>query len=368
MMRSLAFFIACGVGISARAVDAQTVASYRARVDSIAAELRRKEGEQAVRDSVARTQLPRDTVHAGVFTILTDSTIADVVRRSAARASARIEQLVDTRTALDTVLFAAIPTRDSTSHDANTLVLARVDRRGVLDLQSSQYLDEPTLANVWEGQAGVVLSGAAGVEVATWLKGAMPVGDREDEWRDARVELVTARAKIARGCFRGDAKSCAAALALVPTETPLVDWYDRAERRDFIRRHPYIVRREQNVARFDACVRRSDDQACDALAREAAPNVIDAPLGQASRRSLVLMALQMGGPRAYERLVHTHGTIEARVSAAAGVPPDSLIRAWHGRVTNAPGADGPLSTSTAVASMCWVTLCALLALRSSRWR
>src|SRR5262245_41607964 len=101
-IRTLALIVAFGVCASARAARAQVAASYRVRVDSIAAELRRKEGEQAIRDSIAREQLPRDTIHVGAFTIVTDNSIADVVGRSAARASANMESTVGARsTALD---------------------------------------------------------------------------------------------------------------------------------------------------------------------------------------------------------------------------------------------------------------------------
>jgi len=361
--------VALAVVLGGRALSAQTPASYRVRVDSIAAELARTEKEQAQRDSIARTQQPSDTVRVGAFTIVTDSLISGVVRRSAARANASIVRTVGAgRTALDTVVFAAIPPRDSSGRRPRTLLLARLDRRGRLGAQTSQYLDETTLTKVWEGRAGTVLSTAAGVELSVWLKGEMPVADGEDEWRDARVELVTARAAIARACFRGETRQCASALALMPSDAPLFDWYDAEERRDFLRRFPHMFRRDQNAARFDACVRGNDTEACDEVARQAGSGVIEAPLGQASRRSLVLEALELGGANAYERLVHSNGTLESRLAAAAGVSSDSLLRAWQTRVTRARGAEGPLNTSTAVASLCWVTLCALLALRSSRWR
>jgi hypothetical protein len=91
-----------------------------------------------------------------------------------------------------------------------------------------------------------------------------------------------------------------------------------------------------------------------------------------ARASLLTFALERGGPQAFGRMLRAHGSDESprvTLERAADVDIGTLVAAWRTRVFEAApahrGADERRDRRLAFA---WVTLCALLAMTSTRWR
>jgi hypothetical protein len=69
-----------------------------------------------------------------------------------------------------------------------------------------------------------------------------------------------------------------------------------------------------------------------------------------------------------QRLIETNGGPRERIAAAAGVPFDSVLRAWQHNLHDTRVASDAMHPSIALASVAWIFICAGLSLRSSRWR
>jgi hypothetical protein len=109
--------------------------------------------------------------------------------------------------------------------------------------------------------------------------------------------------------------------------------------------------------------------ACDAVVRSGGRAIAPPPVTANLRALIVDLALDHGGPGAYDRLVQRPARPMAeRLAAAAGVASDSLLRAWHAATIAARPQSVTLRTAGAWAAFAWVGLLAALALGSSRWR
>ena len=93
------------------------------------------------------------------------------------------------------------------------------------------------------------------------------------------------------------------------------------------------------------------------------------PLGYEARTTLVHLALQLGGRDAYRRLLaNPADPLAARLTAAAGMPLDSVIARWHGQVMASRPTTVLLPAWAFVVAMGWTALFAVCGLRSTRWR
>jgi hypothetical protein len=92
------------------------------------------------------------------------------------------------------------------------------------------------------------------------------------------------------------------------------------------------------------------------------------PAGPVARDALTWQAIRMGGEGAVERLITHPGQPAEALAAAARVPADSVIKAWHRNIREGSLGSDDLGVSMVLVAMGWVALLAFLATRITRWR
>ncbi|HTY06820.1 MAG TPA: hypothetical protein VMC86_09905 [Gemmatimonadales bacterium] len=204
-----------------------------------------------------------------------------------------------------------------------------------------------------------------------WLGGGVQaVMDTVASRRTAYVELVRAPSLAARHCLLGDLAACRSALHLDDDSALYLTAYDAGERRALVAR----VRAPNMLTPADrqlygACVSSEADSACVAFLRSLAPAEIPRPLAERPLQELVTVALEAGGPAAYDRLTaDPRAAMPARLAAAAGMPVDSLIARWRAALIAARPAPPAPPLGDGLLAVAWVGVLGLCASRSSRWR
>jgi hypothetical protein len=178
-------------------------------------------------------------------------------------------------------------------------------------------------------------------------------------------ELATAPWSSARACFLGRISSCRLALG-ISGHDPISEWFDETDRRHYVRR---MVSREALPGVYEACTQGGEDSSCDRLLRQGFGGPITPPFSAHVRQLLLGMAIDTGGSGAFERLIATENQpLDARLAAAAGIPIDSLVGWWRGRVLAAHPKTVAADERAAWAAVGWGVLLIAIALRSSRWR
>lgn len=176
-------------------------------------------------------------------------------------------------------------------------------------------------------------------------------------------ELATSPWSASRGCFGGNLVACRLALGITAVD-PATGWYDATDRRNYV---AHVLLSPSTAARD--CIREGDDQACIASLKRAPGGSPEPPLGAQARQLLVALAINSGGPEAYDRLVERAGEpLETRISAAAGVPIDTLVHRWRTRIIAAQPQTVAADSRAAWAAVAWGVLLMGIALRSTRWR
>lgn len=189
------------------------------------------------------------------------------------------------------------------------------------------------------------------------------------------LELVTSLSVQARSCLVGDDRACSEALGLREISDPLIASFDPAGRRALATRLSGMRERPRMATRYQDCVDEADDAACvevlrTALAGSGNNDAFRLPpaVGDAPRRALVAEVRRLGGPEAWGRLVQSAGQpLEARLAAAARVPPDSLMRVWRRALIAARPTSISVSTTDLLMALLWSVLGLAFALRFSRW-
>jgi hypothetical protein len=198
-----------------------------------------------------------------------------------------------------------------------------------------------------------------------WLSGGLPDDTAEHStWPGARVELLSSPAVVARRCYSGSVRDCRLAFALAPTTDPATELFNAADRRALVAAHGRWYNGRIDARTIDHCLGGADS-ACVSLLRN---TVLPMPISNALRRSLVQLAIAVGGANAMERLLMTDGSIDERLAAAARVSTDSLFRVWSVRVRDTMQAPDNMSVGIAGVALGWILVCGGLAARSSRWR
>jgi hypothetical protein len=181
--------------------------------------------------------------------------------------------------------------------------------------------------------------------------------------------MVLAPWRSVRSCYLGDLTRCRVALGLARDSDPANRWFDAAERRDVVSgliNYDHV--RRQRLA-TDRCLTLKSDEACIAILRSLPPTIpLPLPLPHATRLTLVRQAIDLGGRGAYSRLARGVGSIEERLASAAGVGADALIAGWRRDILAAPPQTVTFTAAAGWSAVGWVTLLALLGLRSTRWR
>jgi hypothetical protein len=181
------------------------------------------------------------------------------------------------------------------------------------------------------------------------------------------VDLATSPSVVARACLVGSVDACGTALVLTTPNDPATAWYDAGGRRAVVALVPRDV--APNLLDLDQCVSKGSDAACLREMRSSKSPDIPPPVGWDSRELLVRLALHLGGPGAFDRLITSAPRpIGERLALAARVPIDSLLGRWRAAVLSSRPASVDLTPETAWIALLWGVLFAVFLLRSSRWR
>ena len=370
-------------------VGAQSVEESRANVARL--ERAVADAQLAVdrADSISRVSLPRDTVRESGFVILTTRDLEGVAREAAVLAEpelrATLGDMYASVAARPFVLRVAAARLWMQVGDSppkgNSVELAGLGQDG---LPIEPWAREDRSAErIARNMVRMVMRGVHDrmpADLRTWLgvpPSTLPVN--ANAFDGTYIEMVTQPSQSVRSCFAGNSAHCADALEVRRIEDPMTTWYSPAERRLLVQRIGESFRRDaRKDTRFNLCVEKGVERVCDELLRSrlseqsASKGVapLPAPFGSQARSSVLHVALRIGGSGAFRRLVEAAEapTIEARLAAAAGVSPDSLLSAWRSSVIASRPSQVTLTARIAWTALIWGVFASALALRSSRWR
>jgi hypothetical protein len=176
-------------------------------------------------------------------------------------------------------------------------------------------------------------------------------------------ELATTPWSAARRCYSGDLTACRLSLGVTRVD-PATGWYNAMDRRVYVAQ---VLHGTSEAARD--CVDAGDDAACIASLKRAPGGAPEPPLGDQARQFLLALAINAGGPRAFERLMaHPQEPLDARIEAAADIPLDSLITRWRDQILAGHPKTVAADSQAAWAAVAWGIALTIVALRSTRWR
>lgn len=201
-----------------------------------------------------------------------------------------------------------------------------------------------------------------------WLRGSLPQDTaRTSDWTAARVDLLSSQSSVGFRCYQGDIRACQLSLSLLPVSDTVMELFDAADRRRMVQNAPEWERRFTETATLEKC-EAGVDSACAVVLRRPGGAGLPDPVPTTHRLAVVQLATSLGGRGAYERLLLTDGTPAQRISAAAKIPIDSVMRIWVARARNARLGSEAMSLGIAASSVVWVLAFGALAMRGSRWR
>ena len=326
-------------------VHGQTVAEQRARVTALAAQLH---SLTAKRDSIERAT---DTIDVEGVRFVVPPRAQARAEEVARRALAELERQLGSQDRqllngwVSTVLERRFPAADGSRATVATVVGAA----------GSQRLRD--------------LGGSALYQWSDWWR------PEERDLEGAYLDLITLPASGATKCFEGETQACAALLALTPGQDPWQEALDAAQRRRLVAQRLAYLRSPRGGAlmrdrseRFRQCVDGEVDDACLNLLHTYW-GTFSSLVSARTKRSVMLVARSLGGEGTFSRLVaDTTAPLGARLSAAAGAPLDSLLRAWHARVLEAEPAPTRVGPVAGWTSFLVILIAGALAMRSTRWR
>lgn len=199
--------------------------------------------------------------------------------------------------------------------------------------------------------------------------------------------LVLDGSLSATACAQGDLEACWASFGLSGSPSPVGEWYTPRQARAFAR--------VRDLGAWLECTASPavPGEVCDEdLVSSERRWTRAIPFGHDMRADLVAFALELGGAGALDRLragwptgpdgamgrddgrvgvtlIELGTRLRARLAAAAGMPPDQLMRRWRERVVLAePASRRGFDDRTRLATGFWILFFAVLATRSTRWR
>ncbi len=354
--------------LSGGPLRAQSQAEYRARLQQLVPIWRSVTADARRLDSIRARQLPTDTVRVGVLSIVADSALTTLARESASAAQAKLAQRFGADLgALRSHLFALFPARPPVK-DHPDVKFGEVDATGKAASVSRLPRTRDAVGEAWAVRGSEILTRRLGPEFGAWLDNAIPLDSPTTAiWVGVRIDLVTSTFQASRQCYAGDIRECERALGVSDDRNPIADWFTASERQEIIYRDRYQLRRAKPQD-FERCLAHNDDSACLALGALIPQHDVAPPLGPASRQSLVGLAMAIGGPASYGRMIDAPEVLQAQLAAASGLPTDSLVARWRARVLTTKADNTTMTPGLALISLFWVATCGSLALGSSRWR
>lgn len=322
-------------------------------------------------DSVRAMNSQLDTVRVGPMRILAEPSIATHASQAAQMAldslSPTLGRALERIGRYTYVLRVERFKRWGTDRPDSNLVLETFGRTG------------PALMNIRVRHGGTELWKAIATYVpfyvfrdaspsfVGWMGGNVSVDtlSRED-WRLIRFGLVSSPASVSRRCFGGDIRACSQTLQLSPVGDPIREWYDPADLRRIVRRAETTALRVDGLG-TRRCLE-GDDFSCVTVVRGFPPGTLPEPAPLQSRAALARVAISIGGEGAVERMLEGDYPPLERLSRAARVPADSLLRVWQRSAQDVRGSSRDLSAEIVLGALFWSFALGSISLRSSRWR
>ena len=212
--------------------------------------------------------------------------------------------------------------------------------------------------------------------LARWLEHQLPLRAVTDAfWTDQYRAFATAGAAVVRRCTAGDRPACRLAFGLdsLPTDR-LATWYDESDLPALVafagdgNQRGNMYRSFSDEERED-CGVNGRIETCRRMLALLPQDALSIPMPLTARASLAQLALELGGPGAISRLHKAAAaTVASQLSAAAGVPIDSLIGRWQQRLMAARPHSPLPSTGFVLASMACIVVCGAWAARSEPWK
>jgi len=199
-----------------------------------------------------------------------------------------------------------------------------------------------------------------------WLRGAIRTEPLDHVSPLLFEDLVTSPSPLARACYVGSLDACGSALGLVAPRDPATEWYDAPGRRELVRN--LVIPRSGGVW-YGQCVEYGVDEACIRVLHGPDSMSVEPPLIFPNRELVVRMALQLGGPEAFHRLLGSAGRpVGQRLELAAGMSLDSLLTRWRQAVLLARPESVDVSAGIGWVALAWALVLSAFVLGSSRWR
>ncbi|MDE3151924.1 MAG: hypothetical protein KGL93_06710 [Gemmatimonadota bacterium] len=351
-----------------RPLHAQTQAEYRAQIARILPIWRLQRAEAKQRDSLQRRGLPTDTVRVDMITILAEASLDGLARRSAAQAAVELrDRFGSAADSLRSHLFT-LKRPGGRVGGGGDVTVGEVNALGQTRYTEDVRPSAELLAQTWAVRGAQLLTGQVSPALRRWLSGSMPVGDMtRNSVLGVRIDVATSPSPLARSCYSGDILACERGLGVADEADPIRGWFTATERRVLVSRAAYLLR-DADKPLLDACLQHAVDSACTAAAELIPRSAVPPPFGPNARHMLAQLAMRMGGPGAYIRMLAAPDTVSAQLRAASGVSTDSLVRVWRSTVAGTPLENTTMTPGLAMMSVFWVATCGALALGSSRWR
>jgi hypothetical protein len=355
----------------AHGAGAQTVEEYARRVDSLARLWRSTVASPAQApgggraDSVRLRNLPPDSVRVGPIRVRTDSAHIALAREVAERLAPIVTKAYG-RVAERLARYVFVMQTNEGATAASSVLSAVTDSTGSLRMRSSDLPDAGALTLSWSRKAEETITDEV-PGLREWIGGLVPVAPPTNAtWSDARMELILSGSTAAHECASGAIVRCEQVLGLLTSSDPAFTFYDAAQRRSLIEGNARNLRRADTKL-YDRCIAGGVQAACDSLVRQIPAEAVPNPTNPAVRQSLARFAIAEGGDGAFERFAAGNSP-RAKIEGAARLPMDAVIARWNAALAASRNGSPALDPGTALSALAWATLCACLALRSSRWR
>ena len=302
------------LALRAEASGAQDARTLARTVDSLQAVAARAEQQLATFDHRVRVRhLQRDTIVVAPLRLLVEEGLGPMAATAAMRAVDTVNAIAGAAVARLDPYFIVL-TRDSSARPRSRPIHLRVllpsGQEGIAEHGPA---NAGGLANALTELALRTVAGSLDSTFRRWTAAEIRWDSMPSAaWINPRLVILGVEAPVARSCYAGDIPSCASLLGLAGE--PPQRWHG--------------------------------------------------PL----RATLARVAVQLGGNDGFERLMTASGPPPERLVAAAGVPMDSIVRAWHARVSGARAPSSQLDLGIAASAMAWILVLGAASLRSSRWR
>lgn len=340
----------------------QTVQRLEARIDSILLRWERVEGLRAQRqmeDSLVSLAIPKDTLRAGPFMVIaaaSQSALAEHEFRVAWShyADAVGEELTFEQ---DIIVFYNRDQPEGRFQISSA-------RRQRFARTSNQRIESGQISEEVYGVIGRILASRIPRRVLN-LTGSTRLELEPAPLQQVYRTLASTPSIAVKRCFNGETQLCWESLGISESSDPWQTWYDEEQLRFLVRTSYARPRGGNRRTAFDLC-QGGSSTGCRTFVSQLRPRV---PLPIEAARSLLALAIQLGGTESYQRLLSdTSTTVKQMFVNAAQVSADSLIVQWLAAVRAAREDPNEGLGRIPLSIIVWSVVMGGIAMRISRWR